>query len=77
MANGKMLDGPIGEAISKAEKALQIKRQLQAEIQNYRDFLNGAKAAGVTTPEQTEWIEQNLPRKTRGPRAPKAVKAAA
>jgi len=77
MANEKMLDGPIGEAISKAEKALQIKRQLQAEIQNYRDFLNGAKAAGVATPEQTKWIEENLPRRTRGPRTPKATKAAA
>lgn len=53
------------------EKAVEVTeaiKVLQGERQGYRDFLATADKAGILSDEQSAWVAENLPKRTRGPR---------
>lgn len=58
-------DSAIEAAIVRADQLLAQKKETQAEIQQARDFLNQAKTLGILTPEQEQWVTENLPRRSR------------
>lgn len=55
----------LSAAIENAKALIEVKRSIQADLQSARDFLNHAVKIGATSDEQTAWILENLPKRTR------------
>lgn len=61
-----LLDGTVGAAIGNARTMLTAKRKIQQDLQAARDWLGQSVTLGVVNEEQARWIEEHLPKRTRG-----------